>query len=234
MAPLRHPGGSPTLDALARQARGETPRQAHLLSEAGVRERLELAAGVAGDNAAGLVIAALFVGCFAIAAGAKAAPTAQNETPVVGVLFVAAIVIVALAAWAVHSAGKRRRAKVAALLAWPDRLPFPASGWRDWLVADRPVVDVVLATDVAPKQVVDAARAVSGAITVEHLGERTFRLASPALTWSWKRHTVAYGDVALARRLVAELLVPVHAELGIAAVRFGGTVQRARSAVGHG
>jgi hypothetical protein len=229
MDPFRQ-GGSPTLEALASQNQGAIPRQSGMLSELQIRIRLERAANVHDDNGSGTLIGGAFFAGLAsicgvvIAAASSTRVLTNSDKGILALLFVSTAALVAAARRSSTRAKARRDAAIAELRTWPDSFPFPTDGWLDWLVADRPMLDVVLRDRTNPKTFAEAARAVDGAIEVEVIDELTLRLVLPARTVTLDSGVVRFGDVALADKLFSTMLVPVHHELGIATVHFGGAI----------
>jgi hypothetical protein len=235
MEPYRGPkGGSSTLAALAAEGNEAIPRQSKLLTPEQMRERLELAAGVEDQQAgAGYVILALlsslvfFAPCVASLDSRLDPPDGAYVAMVIGLV---ATLAFGLAAARLGAEAKRiRGAAVARMLEWPATLPFPADGYEEHLVADQPLVDVVVAVPPERRMFVDAAKAVDPAIDVEPIGDRRFRLALPprskTFTSKHSARLVRFGDREVLGRLFERMIVPLHTESGVEAVHFGGTIE---------
>ena len=101
---------------------------------------------------------------------------------------------------------------------------FPVEGYRAWLLADEPTFDVELARDVDIEIIATSARAIDETVKVSRVGERAFRVITRrvALPSHKKDGPVVFvGDRELLHQLHAQLLAPLHADVGITRMRMG-------------
>jgi len=106
------------------------------------------------------------------------------------------------------------------VLAWG----FPVEGYRDWLLASEPAFDVELRRDIAAEVMTDSAAALDPAIVVHKVGDRAFRIVTPRVALPGRKPgdpVVHLGDRELLRRIHDALLAPLHADIGIVALRMG-------------
>jgi len=100
---------------------------------------------------------------------------------------------------------------------------WPVEGYRAWLLAETPTFDVEVRGEVAFDVVATSAAAVDATVIVEQPAPRVLRfLTRPvelAATSRWS--AVVVGDRRLVRELVDRVLAPLHADVGIAAMRMG-------------
>lgn len=129
------------------------------------------------------------------------------------------------AAHALHAAlrGVWRR-RTARKLAWVGAQPFPITGIRGYLAAQPAMIDVTFAKPPLPGAVQAGVRGHSPGAEVTALDDRTFRIVLPAGA-DVDAQNPGFGkapDPHRLRTFVEEVLVPVHADLGITGVRLGG------------
>jgi len=101
---------------------------------------------------------------------------------------------------------------------------FPVEGYREWLLADEPTFDVDLKRDVDVETISSSVRALDTAIVIERAGERRFRVITRRVAMPSKKHyepAVLVGDRRLLHELYARILAPLHADVGIVAMRMG-------------
>jgi hypothetical protein len=101
---------------------------------------------------------------------------------------------------------------------------FPITGYRAWLLADEPTFEVELRREVDVEVIASAAAAFDSAITVTRLSERVFRVVTRRIAMPATRPgrpPIYLGDRRLLRELYAGVLAPLHADVGIAALRMG-------------
>jgi hypothetical protein len=101
---------------------------------------------------------------------------------------------------------------------------FPVEGYRAWLLADEPTFEIELARDVDLDVLVTSTRAVDAMVQVTRTRDRMFRFVTRrvALPAQHKDGQVVYvGDRALLKELHAQLLAPLHADVGIQRMRMG-------------
>lgn len=122
---------------------------------------------------------------------------------------------------AVGRARWRRRAAKA--MAWLERLPFPVTGVRGFFAATEPMIDVTFRR---PPLLADYAAGVKAhAVGAEALAidGDTYRLRwPPPPPPADDAPTTRRHDLAWLRRLIDEVLVPLHADVGIERVELGG------------
>lgn len=119
----------------------------------------------------------------------------------------------------------RWRRRVARALAWLDGLPFPVTGVRGFFAATEPMVDVSFRAAPALADFAAGVRAYAPTATVTAIGPATFRLRWPIADQPDDREppSKAPRDLGWLRRFVDEVLVPLHADLGVERVELGGT-----------
>jgi hypothetical protein len=101
---------------------------------------------------------------------------------------------------------------------------FPVEGYREWLLAGEPAFDVELRRDMVVDVLTDSAAAVDAAIAVNKIGDRVFRIVTPRVALPSRKPggpVVHLGDRELLRRIHDALLAPLHADIGIVALRMG-------------
>jgi hypothetical protein len=212
-------GGSVTLARLAEEGQTTVPRP--VLEPRERTTRLALAAGLpVSPTDGGIILYAMVGWLFTIA-------VCFESVGLAGLLAVASAWITAAAVKSAGGTKAHRDGVVKAMLAEPQGLPFPVTGFEDWLVSDIPIVDITLADTVERKLFVEAVRTIDRGIEVEVLGDRRFRLSmpprvhvSPGVAPVERR----YGDRELWKRLIDRMLRPLHDEIGVVSVHAGGTV----------
>jgi hypothetical protein len=130
----------------------------------------------------------------------------------------------ALAAAGIGGLVLRERRRVALGLREVFEWGFPVEGYRAWLLASEPAFDVELRRDIAVEMMTDSAAAIDTAIVVHRVGDRVFRIATPRVGLPGRKPgapAVHLGDRELLRRIYDALLAPLHADIGIVALRMG-------------
>lgn len=105
-----------------------------------------------------------------------------------------------------------------------ERWGFPVTGYRTWLLADEPTFEIELVRDLDPEVLVTSVRAIDSSITVVRVRERTFELITRRIALPPGRgesKPILVGDRELLHRLHAELLAPLHADIGVRRMRMG-------------
>ncbi len=221
---------SPALEKLAEEARATAaaPAQTSMLSEAEVLRRLELAVDVHQDREGCLSAMAFVLGLFAFLGLMLAASHADELDGSSAFLLVLLVVATIACAWGASTArrnsGARRAKAIETELAWATSQPFPVTGYRDWLVNDKPVLIVHLRDPIERATFVDAVRAIDPAIEAEATGDKTFRLEIPARVLTGE-HPARYGNAPLLHTVMDKLLRPLHDDVGIERIDMGGTIQ---------
>jgi hypothetical protein len=137
-----------------------------------------------------------------------------------------------LATWLGTRWRRAQQRLVATELAWAGELPFPLEGYVDWLVADRPVLQVTLRAGLDPTVLRSALLVVDPHATLELIDPCRFRLRLPR---SWApppptdrrgittaaSPTTARANVVTLHALTTQLLLPLHRDVGIEVVRMG-------------
>lgn len=106
------------------------------------------------------------------------------------------------------------------VLAWG----FPVEGYRAWLLAGEPAFDVELRRDIAGEVMTGSVAAIDAEIVVHRIGDRVFRVVTPRVALPGGKPgdpAVHLGDRELLRRIYDALLAPLHADIGIVALRMG-------------
>ena len=101
---------------------------------------------------------------------------------------------------------------------------IPITGYREWLLADEPTFEVELRAEVDIDVIASSAAAFDSAVVVRRLGERVFRVVTRRIAVpSGKQNTspIYLGDRRLLHELHAGVLAPLHADVGIVAMRMG-------------
>jgi hypothetical protein len=115
----------------------------------------------------------------------------------------------------------RQQAVLDQLLASPAALPFPVHGFDLWLAAEVPLFDVYLRHDVDRPLVVDAIHGVDPHADVTWQARRVVRIALPAqVVRGWR-----VGDPAAWDKIVGQVLLPLHADVGIDRIEMGGRMR---------
>ncbi len=123
---------------------------------------------------------------------------------------------------AVGRARWRRRTQAA--LAWTSAQPFPIAGVRGFFAATVPMIDVTFATPPTVDALAAGIRGHTGGARVLAIDDATYRIELP-VRGSGDDEATTTADAAWLKRFVGEVLVPLHEELGIAAVQLGGSVR---------
>jgi hypothetical protein len=208
--------GEPTRRQLPREAADLAPRVVDAL----LRNACQAHGGDARVLA--LLVAAIIVPLVGFA-GCLVAVQPVDEGLVGGMALLALLVIAAGIGTVIARSDAAHDALVERELATPARYPFPIEGYRLWLASEQPLFDVTLARPVDRGLFERALRGLDPAIGVEWVDEQTARIATPPRTRGEHR----IGDRALFHRVVGELLIPLHGEVGISRVDMGGVVRRA-------
>lgn len=119
-----------------------------------------------------------------------------------------------------------KAAAYAEAMAWPDRQPFLVTGYASWLACDRPLFELRLRAAFDRPAFERGLRAIDPDIEIEPIDDRTSRIAIPAAVGTRGRAgSVRYGNAPLLHRVFAELVVPLHAEVGVERASLGGLVE---------
>lgn len=217
------------LAARAARAEHELPRDADKLPPHIRTARLEAAAGVGHDRPGCLIMLAILAGALSTIVALKAA-IGQGRPSTFGLILVGATaLLIAWSVWATRASARRRAAAVEALLAWERDLPFPVTGYVDWLVADAPALQLTLRAAIDPDLLRRALPAVDSAATLEVLDDRRFRVVFQATLTSTSGDVDGeadrHGQVVVLRRFHAELLLPLHHDVGIEMLAMGGAAR---------
>ncbi|HUH01210.1 MAG TPA: hypothetical protein VML75_04395 [Kofleriaceae bacterium] len=210
---------STVLAALAERgpdARRSLIAEARALPVSERRARLRKAVPCARGGWGWIPIAVLFVGALLLLEGL----TRSDEGATILGMIVASFS--GLMWW--HERALADRA-VATELAWPTSLSFPVTGYADWLVATRPLLDVTLSAAVDEQLLTDAAHGIDPSIEVEMMDERVVRYALRPLQHAVENPTFT-GDPKVFRAFATALLAPLHNEIGIESVEMGGAMRR--------
>lgn len=175
------------------------------MSNQEVTRRLERAIGIDDEGSFGVVAPLLWY-----VALASAAATLEDVSWL-PFLFLAIVVAVATTcAWYAtdDAAAKRREVAVATELAWANTHPFSITGYRDWLVGRIPVMRIELRTAINADTFVHEVTTIDPRIATIVVDASTYSLVMPR-------------DMRLLKTVFARLLVPVHADAGIARIAMG-------------
>ena len=134
-----------------------------------------------------------------------------------------AVIVVGHVSLAIGRARWRRR--VARALAWLDGLPFPVTGARGFFAATEPMLDVSFRAAPALADFAAGVRAYAPTATVTAIAPATFRLRWPIAGKADDGEPPAGPprQVSWLRRFLDEVVVPLHADLGVERVELGGT-----------
>lgn len=105
-----------------------------------------------------------------------------------------------------------------------DAWGFPIEGYRAWLLADAPTFDVELRRNIDVQVIVTSAAAIDAAIEIRRIDERAFRVVTRRIALPGKKDgapPIYLGDRRLLRELYDRILSPLHADVGIVAMRMG-------------
>lgn len=217
------------LAARAARAEHELPRDAGKLAPHVLTARLEAAAGVGQDRPGCLIMLALLGGAFSAFVLVKVLGGQRLPSSMGLVVFGSTAVLAGWSVWATRTSARRRATAVEALLAWERDVPFPISGYRDWLVADAPALQVTLRAPIDPDQLRRALPAVDAAATLDVLDEQRFRISfaasRPGASGDQDGEPDRHAQVTVLRRFHTELLLPLHHDVGIEQLAMGGAAR---------
>lgn len=131
----------------------------------------------------------------------------------------AAAAIVAVGAFAVTD-----RRVIAKGLRELDKWGFPIEGYRTWLLAAEPAFDVDLLREIDIDMIITSCAAIDPAIVVRRISERSFRVVTRRIALPGLKDgdpPIHLGDRRLLRELYDRMLSPLHADIGIVAMRMG-------------
>jgi hypothetical protein len=100
---------------------------------------------------------------------------------------------------------------------------FPVEGYRDWLLAYAPTFDVELRREVATELIKSSLEAVDPSIVVERRGDRVVRVIMRRIEMDGgeRQPTFLVGDRRRLLEVRDRVLGPLHADVGIVALRMG-------------
>lgn len=100
---------------------------------------------------------------------------------------------------------------------------FPVEGYRDWLLAVTPAFDLELKRDVAIDLIAASLHAVNPSIVAERRGERVVRVTMRRIEMEGgeRQPSVFVGDRKRLHEVRDRVLAPLHADVGIVAMRMG-------------
>ncbi len=136
------------------------------------------------------------------------------------IAFVPAIAVVA----AVGGFAVTDRRVIAKGLRELDKWGFPIEGYRGWLLAAEPTFDVDLLREIDIDMIITSCAAIDPAIVVRRISERSFRVVTRRIALPGLKDgdpPVHLGDRRLLRELYERMLSPLHADIGIVAMRMG-------------
>ena len=136
------------------------------------------------------------------------------------IAFVPAIAVVA----AVGGFAVTDRRVIAKGLRELDKWGFPIEGYRGWLLAAEPTFDVDLLREIDIDMIITSCAAIDPAIVVRRISERSFRVVTRRIALPGLKDgdpPVHLGDRRLLRVLYERMLSPLHADIGIVAMRMG-------------
>jgi hypothetical protein len=217
-------GGSAVLSKLAAKAPTAVPDQAGRLPDSEAQTRRELALAI-GDSMSGWWLLAGVLDFFAVlmlilTVKGNHAPMTADEKTGFGILLFAALVFTVLAMVASHGKRVENARTFAEGMKWPERQPFPITGYPSWLACDRPLLDLRLRASFDRVLFIDAVAAIDPAIDVEVIDDHTVRLAIPARSFSQDTGTLRFGDVPLLHHVFSELVLPLHHDIGSSTSRW--------------
>ena len=131
----------------------------------------------------------------------------------------AAAVVVAVGTFAVTD-----RRVIAKGLRELDKWGFPIEGYRSWLLAAEPAFDVDLLREIDIDMIITSCAAIDPAIVVRRISERSFRVVTRRIALPGTKDgdpPIHLGDRRLLRELYDRMLSPLHADIGIVAMRMG-------------
>ena len=118
----------------------------------------------------------------------------------------------------------RLRRRIAAGLRELDGWGFPVTGYRQWLLAEEPVFEVELRREVDIDVIARSAAALDSTVVVRRQDDRVFRVVTRRIALPPRKpggSVVYLGDRRLLRELHAAVIAPLHADVGIVALRMG-------------
>lgn len=196
-------------------AESSIPRHASRLSQEQRRTRMLLAAGAHGDESGWWALLGLLV----MFGGLGIYASTHDPGAVVALVALAVpFGVVPIFVLALHN-NRKRDAAIAALLR-----ELPYDGIADWIVADRPLVELELHDRIDARLLEQALRTVENghAIEVEAVSDRVVRIAIPPRA-SLEHH----GDLPLLRAVIAQVITPLGTENPIVRFSLGGIVDSA-------
>jgi hypothetical protein len=101
---------------------------------------------------------------------------------------------------------------------------FPVTGYRAWLLADEPTFELELRCEVDVEMIASSVAALDSAVVVRRSAERVVRIITRRIALPSPRAKappIYLGDRRLLRELHAGVLAPLHADVGIVALRMG-------------
>lgn len=223
---------SDALIALAERAqRGdhEIATHGHTLPAREAERRLRLAAALnERDVHLSVALGILILSLIALGSSLlRDAPTTDR----LGIAFIGCGLF-AISMWIVRRAGRHQQRAVATELAWPDAQPFPIDGYADWLVADRPILQVTLRTGIDPNLLRQGMLIIDPHARIEVVDDSRYRLAM-ARSWAPQPQADKRGisnepslptvrsNIVTLRALTKQVLIPLHRDVGIVEVRMG-------------
>ena len=105
-----------------------------------------------------------------------------------------------------------------------DAFGFPVEGYRAWLLAESPTFDIELDRDLDIEVLRTSTAAVDSTIVVEKRSDRVFRFVMRRIGLpNTRAHLppIQVGDRRALKQLHARILAPLHADIGIVAMRMG-------------
>src|SRR5690606_25312865 len=105
-----------------------------------------------------------------------------------------------------------------------DKWGFPIEGYRSWLLAAEPTFDVDLLREIDIDMIITSCAAIDPAIVVRRISERSFRVVTRRIALPGMKDgdpPIHLGDRRLLRELYDRMLSPLHADIGIVAMRMG-------------
>ncbi len=225
-------GRSDALEALAERARHgehEIALRGHTLPAREATRRLRLAAGVDdNDDVSRLRRLVAIVGLGALASALlRDVPTADR----LGIALIG-LAAFGLSAWLARRARRVHQSMVATALAWPGDQPFPIEGYADWLVADKPVLQLTLRTGIDANILRQGLLIIDPTAQLEVVDARRYRLALPR-SWAPSPRADKHGttsvpslptatsNAVVLRALTTQVLIPLHREVGVVGIRMG-------------
>jgi hypothetical protein len=115
------------------------------------------------------------------------------------------------------------RLRIAKHLREVDDWGFPVEGYRAWLLAEEPTFDLELRREIATDLLATSVAAIDARIVVERRGERVVRIVTRRVDLPPTKYEQAarVADRRLLFELRDRVLLPLHADVRIAAMRMG-------------